>query len=499
MEDNFNISDYHANIQTLTNATNKLLRKVELLEDRLEKSELDNCHIIEKSIDVENELEELKLKDKLRETELKNARKEIGVLKKENEKLRNKIYRKNSRNSSIPPSQDPNRPLPNQSLREKSGKKPGGQKGHKGSTLEFVLNPTQTKDHFPTTCHNCGNELSSDLIFHKKRQIIDIPEILPDVTEHRTFKRSCNCGHCSIAPFPKNVKAPISYGPRTEAVIAYLSVRQYVPVHRIKEMFNQFFGINISAATICNKLALCSDKLLKYYSWIQKQIFNAPVLGSDETGCKVNGQKGWMWTWQSELFTFLRFSDNRGFKTISDTFPLGLPNSIVVHDCLSTQFKINAKGHQICTAHLLRELNFFIESGDKWSIKFKHKLKQALSLLKKIKLNPKICYELKIKKLNQQVDSLLNLEYHKKNKVATFIKRIKKRRDSLFRFLDDPSIPPDNNASERAIRNVKVKTKVSGMFKTAIGADQFAVIRSVIDTLSKRKQPVMKSLINMVS
>lgn len=495
--DNINNSNQNDTIKSLTDLTNKLLRKIELLENRLEKSELDNIVIIEKSIELETEFDEFKQKYKLQKTELKNTNKELLKLKKENEKLRNKIYKKNSRNSSISPSQDPNRPKKNQSLREKSNKKPGGQFGHKGSTLEFSANPTSIQNHFPSVCQNCGNELSSDLIFTKKRQVIDIPEILPNIVEHRTFTRSCNCGHCSTGQFPKEAKAPISYGPRTEALIAYLSVRQFVPIKRIKETLHQLFGIDMSQATICNKLAQSSEKLLKYYSWIHNQIFNSPVLGSDETGCRVNGEKGWMWTWQSEQFTYLRFSDNRAFKTISDTFPNGLPNSIVVHDCLPTQFKIKAKGHQICTAHLLRELNFFIELGDKWSIKFKRKLKEALLLLKKIKENPEKNFYNKISIINRQVDLLLKTSLN--GKVATFSNRIKKKRDSLFRFLDDPSIPPDNNASERAIRNVKVKTKVSGMFKTDIGADQFAVIRSVIDTFIKRKQPVMKSLFNMVS
>jgi len=496
--ENTNNSNHYDTIKFLTDLTKKLLRKIELLEDRLEKSEQDNIQIIERSIDLDTEFDEFKIKYKLQETELKNKSKELIELKKENEKLRNKIYKKNSRNSSIPPSQDPYRPKPNQSLREKSRKKPGAQKGHKGYTLEFSPNPNSIEQHYPTICQICGNELTSELTFAKKRQVVDIPEIIPDIIEHRIYKRTCNCGHCSIGAFPKQVKAPISYGPRTETLIAYLSVRQYIPVYRIKEIFNQVFGIDMSQATVCNKLAQSSHKLLKYYSWIQNQIFKTPVVGSDETGCRVNGEKGWMWTWQSEQFTYLRFSNKRDFKTITDTFPDGLPNSVVVHDCLSTQFKIKAKGHQICIAHLLRELNFFIELGDKWSIKFKRKLKEALLLFKQIKLNPKKNFSNKIKNLNQHVDTLLK-ETKLKGKVNTFCKRIRKRRDSLLRFLDDPNIPPDNNASERAIRNIKVKTKVSGMFKTEVGADQFAIIRSVIDTFIKRRQPVMKSLFNMLS
>jgi transposase/FtsZ-binding cell division protein ZapB len=492
-------TDDNNSIESLKKLVDKLLYRIVQLEQRLDYEEKDNIKLIEKGLDIAIEIDELQQRDKQRQSDLKKVKRENEALRKENTKLRDKIYRKNSRNSSIAPAQDPNRPKKNQSLRKKSDKNPGGQEGHKGTTLDFSMNPTQVKEHYATICENCGNELSSALILSKKRQVIDIPPLIPVVIEHRTYRRECACGHCTDGTFPKGAKAPVSYGPRIEAFIAYLSVRQYVPIKRIEELLRQMFGLNISAATICNKLAQSSDKLLVYYSWIHRQIQKSKVVGSDETGCRVNGNRAWIWAWQSELFTYLRYSDNRAQKTINAAFPNGLPHAVMVHDCYSAQFNIQAKGHQICLAHLFRELNFFIETGDRWSINFKHKLKQALLLLKNIKLYPRKNYAPQINKINREVDKLLQWKNKAKGKVLAFIKRIIKRRDALFRFLKDPCIPPDNNASERAIRNVKVKTKVSGMFKTDLGADQFAIIRSVIDTFIKHKQPVMKSLIKVIS
>jgi transposase len=499
MDNNSKNSLDNPSIDALNKVVDKLLSRVDQLEQRLEYEEKDNIRWIEKNLDLAVEIDQLQQKDKQQQAELKILKRENLALINENDKLKDKIYRKNSRNSSIAPSQDPNRPKTNQSLRIKSGRKPGGQKGHKGATLEFSSKPTEVKDHFETVCENCGNTLSSEMILSKKRQVIDIPPLRADVIEHRTYSRTCACGHCTNGRFPKGVKAPLSYGPGIEAFIAYLSVRQYVPIKRIEEMLKQMFGLNISAATVCNKLAQSSDKLLGYYSWIHRQIQKSKVVGSDETGCRVNGNRAWFWTWQSDLFTYLRYSDNRAQKTINDVFPKGLPQAVMVHDCYSPHFNIKAKGHQICLAHLLRELNFFIETGDRWSIKFKLKLKKALLILKNIKAFPRKNYARQISKLNREVDKLLQWKNKAKGKVLAFIKRIIKRRDALFRFLQDPSIPPDNNASERAIRNVKVKTKVSGMFKTDLGADQFAIIRSVIDTLIKHKQPVLKSLIKAIS
>ncbi len=499
MEDKSKITQLENTINSLQRGMAALFKKVEMLEFRLEAAEKENLEYIENNIDLDSELERLKDKDKKRDLELRNASREIESLKSENDKLRNKIHKKNSRNSSIPPSHDYSRPKSNQSLREKSDKKVGGQEGHKGNTLEFNSNPTEVLNHLPKVCENCGNKLVGDFSFVQKRQVVDLPKFVPDVIEHRVYKCTCGCGQTTLGKFPKGVKAPVSYGPRTEATIAYLSVRQYVPIKRIEEMLRQLFGLNISSSTICNKLAQSSDKLLKYYTWIQNQIEKSRVVGSDETGCKVNGEKGWMWTWQNELFTFLKYSDTRGFKAVTDTLPKGLPNSILVHDSLHAQFKVPSKGHQMCIAHLLRELNFFIELGDKWSIKFKQKLKDSLLLLYKIKAYPTKNYRRSINKLNREADKILGKKKKGKGKLIAFRNRMIDKRESLFRFLDDPSIPPDNNASERAIRNVKVKIKVSGMFKTEFGADQFAVIRSVIDTFVKRRQPVMKSLIKVIS
>lgn len=486
-------------LNQLIQQVNGLLKKIGILESRLNAAEKDNATLINKNIDLATEIDELKIKDKLRETQLRKAQQKIKQQEKEIISLNNKLHRKNSRNSSIPPSQDQNRPKKNQSLRKKSGKKPGGQKGHKGHDLKFSENPTSVVDHAPKVCEQCGENLVSDPLFVKKSQVIDIPPIQPEIIEHRLFKRICQCGHCNTGSFPKEVNAPISYGPRTEALIAHLSVRQYIPVKRIEEFLKQFFGLKISAATICNKIASCANKLLPYYTWIQDQILKASVVGSDETSCRLNAIKAWMWTWQTSSLTYIRFSLTRGFKTINDTFPNGLPNSILVHDCLKTQFKTKCKGHQMCTAHLLRELNYFIEKGSKWAAKFKAKIKEALLLYDKIKNYPSKNYRRSINKINRLTDQILQNHPGEKPEVLTFINRIIEKRNALFRFLDNPDIPPDNNASERAIRNIKVKTKVSGMFKSELGAQHFAIIRSVIDTFSKRGLPVMQSLVNQLS
>ncbi|TXD45817.1 MULTISPECIES: IS66 family transposase, partial [unclassified Polaribacter] len=233
------------------------------------------------------------------------------------DKIEDLTHRKNSRNSSVPPSKDENRPLKNQSLRTKSGRKVGGQKGHKGTTLQMVENPDQIFNHTPEFCNCCGNDLKNESEeFLLKRQVVDIPAILPKYTEHRIFKKSCSCGHHTTADFPENVRATISYGANIQATIAYMHTRQYLPFERMSEFFKDVCNLPISQGTISNILNSFAKKAQPAYDLIADKVWKENVVGADETGIKVNGKNNWFWTWQSKFATYVVFSKNRGIDTI---------------------------------------------------------------------------------------------------------------------------------------------------------------------------------------
>ena len=173
--------------------------------------------------------------------------KTIEILQKEVADLKNRLSKyenpKNSSNSSIPPSQDENRPKRTNSLREKSNKKVGGQKGHKGKTLEMIKNPDKVIDLFPRYCEKCNNPLSTITPEHiASRQVVDIPPIQAIYTEYRTYKKQCSCGCQTISKFPENITNHISYGENIESLIAYYHTRQYVPYQRMQEIFNTVFN-----------------------------------------------------------------------------------------------------------------------------------------------------------------------------------------------------------------------------------------------------------------
>ncbi len=406
---------------------------------------------------------------------------------------------KNSNNSSMPPSKDENRPK-RRSLREKSGLKPGGQKGRKGNTLKTVESPDFIQEHIPFYCQCCGESL--DMIQAKckgKRQVYDIPEIEIKVTEHQIFTKQCKCGQINEGEYPQEANAPVSYGNNIESLIGYFHTRQYIPFKRMKEIFSDVFNTPISEGGIHYLLDKLVAKAQPAYEMIKHKLQTNTkyAVGSDETGVKVNGDKHWAWTWQNEEATFITITDNRGQKSIDQTFKDGFKNSVLVHDCWASHFNTNAITHQICIAHLLRDLNYLNELyGHKWSQATKLLFQIALILEKQMKPSDYYTHNPRRGQFENRLDFLINynLPSDKHDELIRFQKRLKKHREYIFTFLYRPEVPPDNNASERAIRNIKVKQKVSGLFRSTNGAFRFAVLRSITDTVIKNDLNVLNSL-----
>lgn len=407
--------------------------------------------------------------------------------------------KKNSRNSSTPPSQDKTKPRRKRSLRAKSKRKTGGQKGHDGHTLQMSDTPDKTETLYSLYCSECGEELSEeDQNLVSKRQVVILPPIEPQVVEYQQFGCTCKrCGHHQKASYPDGVNAPIQYGSEVMALVGYFSVFQYVPYQRLKLLFKDVFNLSISEGSINNLLKRGAQKAMPVYDTILEQIKTSEYVGSDETGAKVNGKKWWIWVWQNIQNTFLKAAKSRGFASVEEVLPEGLPNATVGSDRWAAQLKITSKAKQLCLPHLLRDLNYLIEvDQSEWAQQFKELLKKALAL-KPISIQRNQAFspqEVLVQQVEKQLNELLAFTLTKKQTplTLTFQTQMLKNRNHLFTFLYQLNVPPDNNASERAVRNVKVKQKISGQFKS--GQQTFCVWRSVIDTLRKRHLNVLEHL-----
>ncbi|MDT3739638.1 MAG: transposase [Candidatus Kapabacteria bacterium] len=261
----------------------------------------------------------------------------------------------------------------------------------------------------------------------------------------------------------------------------------------LKELFSHIFNLELSEGTIDNVLKRMSVKAQPFYEKIRELILQLKQAGSDETSVIVNGIKFWIWVWQSKILTYLTLSESRGMKAIDSVFPSGLENAILNTDRWAAQLKTKAAGHQLCVAHLLRELKF-IEEVDKidWATRFKEFLKKGLEL-KNQQLEYSRDNPLAIQ-LEEELDKLLkeNIPKDIYRNTYKFQKSLIKNRDSILTYLYHKDVPADNNGSERAIRNAKVKQKISGQFKT--GGQVFCVLRSIIDTCKKNDGDVMTTM-----
>ena len=432
----------------------------------------------------------------------------IALLLEENKVLKERLQaldqqlarfttRKDSHNSSIPPSRDENRNKRTNSLREPSGKKVGGQPGHEGKTLEMTAHADDIIEHRSSFCPNCGGDVSHlPAEVAETRQVIDVPVIKQIVTEHRIYQYRCTCGHVFQSDFPVDVPWKVSYGKMLESLVGYFSVRQYLPFKRLQELMRDVFGVSISEGGIHCLLNRLADHGVTAYEMIRQEVMNSPVIGTDETGMNVNGKKHWFWTWQSKLATYIAASSNRGMETIDEHTVAITENAVLVHDCWKAHFQTPVAKHQLCTVHLIRELIFLQELYKlAWPVRFRIMLLEAEQLKKRM-TPPDYLYPVHGRSLlEKELDDLLSEEIDPKYKLlVTFQKRIIRYKDHLFTFLYDPAVPSHNNDSEKAIRNVKVKQKVSGQFKTLTGAENFAILRSIIDTAIKNRQDVMEAL-----
>jgi transposase len=411
---------------------------------------------------------------------------------------------KNSRTGSTAPSHDIGRSN-SKSLRVSSDKKSGGQTGHTGHTLDMVDTPDEIIEHLPAVCQCCGNGLANTAsVSFTRRQVVDIPPILPVYTEHRSQLKICPfCQSVNHGVFPDFVTAPIQYGCGIEAMAGYLSVYQSVPYARITRLFRDFFKLSISEGAVDRFLDNLSNKANFAYETIRERIQSGTVVGADETGCRVNGKKHWFHVWQTADLTFIAAFASRGHQIINNLFDSDFGSSYYVSDCWASQLKVKAKMHQLCLAHLLRDLTNFVDNlGSQWSAKMKALFKGAKKKKNRMTVDDYLNPPQEVEKLNGQLDELLKTDYsqfHKREQA--FVKCMIKNRQSIFTFLTHPSVPADNNASERAIRNVKVKMKVSGQFRNSDGkgADRYAKIRSVIDTTIKNGQDVYDALVCMAN
>jgi transposase len=452
----------------------------------------------------------------------------IATLLGEDKDLRARLAQ-NSGNSSRPPSSDGyQKPAP-KSTREKSGRKPGGQPDHPGVTLKKVDKP----DHYemcprPKECPCCGNKKldRAKVVDVETRQVFDLPEPRPlEVTEHISETVECTCGYHIKAPFPQHVTQPTQYGPRLQSTVTYLNEHQVVPYERTQQAMQDLFGVHLSQGTIYNILRRAHQKLQEFQWRMVVLLIMARVVHFDESGIRVLKELYWLHVASTARHTLFHVDEHRGELAMIAMGILPHFKGKAVHDHWASYFKYEGCFHALCNSHHLREL---VYAHEQYQQSWAHELilclleanaeviaakAKGLSSLPPDRLEYfSERYSRILRNGREELKSLpaptkasaSELEpgeeapkkrgRKKQHKVKNLYDRLHKHKKGTLEFMYDFDVPFTNNQSERDIRMSKVKQKVSGCFRSLLGAEMYARIRSYVSTAKKQGFGAMGAL-----
>jgi transposase len=442
---------------------------------------------------------------------------QIGMLQAQVAALTSKIasLQKNSTNSSKPPSSD----LPgagsnaegsgtpashSRNSRKPSGRKSGGQPGHQGSTRKLVDNPNTVIVAAPESCSGCGagfTDATVDEIIARS-QVVDIPPIVPIVTEYQVVARTCVCGCVTTGNLPAEAAAQgtVQIGTNASSLLVYLNTAHHLPYQRLQLVAADLFNLPLSQGSIANKLERAAIAATPLGQTILDFLKRSPFIGSDETGVRVAGKRIWEWVWQNAHASYYVISAHRDYQTVKDRFGEHYTGCLI-HDCYSAQNNTEACSHQLCHAHLLRDLQFVIDTEHSvWAYQLQRFLlrsQRARDHIWASDFDPDIRERI-IDDYYRQLEQFTSQNVGGKEAIR-LQKRFRKHEEKILYFMTTPDVPPDNNGSERAIRNAKVKQKVSGGYRSYRGAERQALLLSVIETAKKQGLSVLETIQRLVA
>lgn len=429
---------------------------------------------------------------------------------------------KDSHNSSLPPSSDRFVRAP-KSLRQKSGKKPGGQKGHRGHHLRQVETPDEILIHPVLACSYCQHDLRGlPAEIPERRQVIDLPAKRLWVREHRVEEKQCPaCYHLTRAPFPAGVSVPAQYGMNIQTLATYLVEAQSVPYARASQLLQELLGVQLSAGSIATFVKTCHHQLAEVEAHLKAAVIKVPVLHQDETGLRVGKDGWWVHVCSTDRLTYYAAHHSRGRAALDAIGIAPTFRGTSVHDAL-VSYQGYSFTQALCNVHHLRELTFIEEElGQAWAGAMKELLLEMKAEVERAKAKGAPDLDLLVlARLLCRYDEILAEGYRanpppappkksaqgkrlpgrtKQSPARNLLDRFSQRKWEVLRFLHDFAVPFDNNQAERDLRMIKVQQKVSGCFRTQEGVAMFCRIRSYLSTLRKQGIEVLSALTQTLS
>ena len=413
----------------------------------------------------------------------------VAALETENAILREKLKAppKTPDNSSTPPS-----------LGRKAngdGKPSPKARVHAGAHRPLHPNPTRCEAVRAERCPHCRADVTGVVqAAVQTYDRIEIPEITPDVTRVVLHGGVCPC--CAgrfKATAPAGLEPGSPFGPNLRAFVLYLRFGQAIPFERLARLMRDLFGLEISEGALANLLQHSAPAFAAQASLIKQRLLSSTVLASDETSVRVGKKTFWTWVFHHADSACFVIRPSRGKAAVGE-FLGDVRPAVWISDRLGAQMGWATRDHQVCLAHLLRDIQYAIDAGDAaFAPGMKHLLQRAVRIGHRRPALADATLAAYHARLQRALDDLLKIVPD--NKPGLKLQRIIKRfRQSLFVFLTDREASPTNNGSEQALRPCVIFRKITNGFRSAWGADLYADVRSVLESARRRGVGILHAL-----
>ena len=382
-------------------------------------------------------------------------------------------------NSSTPPSQG-------HKAAGEGASKPKG-KPHAGAHRPLHPSPTRKRDVMAAHCQHCAADVSAvTQTALQSYDRIEIPEIKPDVTRVTLHGGICPC--CARrfkARPPQGLEPGSPFGPNLRAFAIYLRASHAVSFERLARLMSDLLGLDISEGALVNILGDSKNAFALQMSLIRAKLLSGSILQSDETGMRVGKKTWWAWVFHHDKECCFVIRPSRG-KNVVEEFLGGYRPEFWVSDRLAAQMGWATKEHQVCLAHLLRDVQYAIDAGDNiFAPLVANLLRRACAIGRRREQLADATLRSYAAKLDNRLNELLRIA-PKGTEGQKLQRAIKKFRQNLFVFVTNRDLPPTNNRSEQAIRPCVTFRKVTNCFRSEWGAKLYADIRSVLETARRR-------------
>lgn len=422
---------------------------------------------------------------------------------------------KNSHNSSKPPSTDGyEKPTP-KSQRKKSGKKAGGQNGHKGHHMELA-HPDRVEKIYPKHCANCPHrENCAHLKVHDSCYVVDVT-VKKETVKYQMMECKCN-GVQETAERPVGIKGTVTYGNRLKALVCVLSTKGMVAMQNLCEIIKGLTGIKPSVGTVSNMLHSAAENATSIVDSFPQLLHKKSVVHCDETGLDVSAKLHYVHVMCTADLTYYALSKKRGKEAMDEIGFLPEYKGIVEHDFWMSYFKATKAKHAMCCAHILRELTGIFENHPEqtWAHELYDELLAMYRAAEFYNQHPEInSRQHYMECLKRHYDEILERGVQqnpvpkkekgkrgkpKKGKIRALIDRLREYKGEVCRFADNPLVPFTNNQAERDLRMVKMKNKVIGTFRSEQGAKDFLILKSFTSTAAKAGLTAFDSLLSLLN